>query len=63
MFGRRDRTDRQVFTDFILADFLVSCTPYVNEVVFQYAMRPLLNPHMLTRQSQSHSLVRSTRCA
>lgn len=26
---------RQVFTDFILADFLVSCTPFVSEVVFQ----------------------------
>jgi len=25
----------ELYTDFILADFLVSCTPFVNEVVFQ----------------------------
>lgn len=31
-------TDQQVFTDFILADFLVSCTPYVAEVVFQWVL-------------------------
>lgn len=26
----------ELYTDFILADFLVSCTPFVKEVVFQY---------------------------
>lgn len=26
----------ELYTDFILADFLVSCTPFVREVVFQY---------------------------
>jgi len=25
----------ELYTDFILADFLVTCTPFVNEVVFQ----------------------------
>ena len=25
----------QLYTDFIFADFLLSCTPFVSEVVFQ----------------------------
>ena len=25
----------ELYTDFILADFLISCTPFVSEVVFQ----------------------------
>jgi hypothetical protein len=33
----------ELYTDFILADFLVSCTPFVKEVVFQYVPRnPLI---------------------
>lgn len=32
----------QLYTDFILADLLISCTPFVKEVVFQYVV--LLTP-------------------
>ena len=28
----------ELYTDLILADFLISCTPFVSEVVFQYAI-------------------------
>jgi hypothetical protein len=27
----------ELYTDLVLADFLVSCTPFVGAVVFQYA--------------------------
>jgi hypothetical protein len=32
----------ELYTDFILADFLVSCTPFVKEVVFQYVSHTFL---------------------
>lgn len=31
----------QLFTDFVFADFLVTYTPYVSKVVFQYVRPPL----------------------
>lgn len=33
--NKEAETDHQLFTDLVLADFLVSCTPFVGEVVFQ----------------------------
>ena len=30
----------QLFTDFVFADFLVTYTPYVSKVAFQYAYPP-----------------------
>lgn len=38
----------ELYTDLILADFLISCTPFVSEVVFQYV--PLLIFWQLVKQ-------------
>lgn len=42
------KRDDKLFTDFVFADFLVTYTPYVSKVVFQYAFRLAEMTTMLT---------------
>jgi hypothetical protein len=36
----------QLFTDFVFADFLVTYTPYVSRVIFQYAAAHFLGARL-----------------
>lgn len=54
-----DNAGFELYTDLVLADFLVSCTPFVSQVVFQCVVEL---PVKLTSQPQDDPVVR-VRCA